>query len=87
MLVKTSVIALLTTVGAQLVEPYDFTRCVQVVLREFAPETLVLPGPGNSLGGVCGQILALEGWSGITSRTQLEERRQQGRSPILSMDD
>jgi malonyl CoA-acyl carrier protein transacylase len=70
------------TTGTQIVEPYDFRATVRSILREFAPRELVLPGPGNSLGGICGQILALEGWAGI--RTKLEfERVQSGSEPLV----
>ncbi len=70
------------TLGAQVTEPYDFTASVRVVLREFAPERIVLPGPGNSLGGVCGQILAGEGWRGVHSKADFDAV-QKSDEPIL----
>jgi [acyl-carrier-protein] S-malonyltransferase len=70
------------TLGAQVTEPYDFTRSVRVLLREQAPDELVLPGPGNSLGGVCGQILVAERWRGVGSREQFEAV-QSGSEPIV----
>jgi len=70
------------TLGTQVVTPYDFTRSVRVALREHAPDHLVCPGPGNTLGGVCGQILIAEGWRGIHSRVDFD-RVQAGDSPIL----
>jgi malonyl CoA-acyl carrier protein transacylase len=70
------------TLGAQIVTPYDFTRSVRVALREHAPEHLVCPGPGNTLGGVCGQILIAEGWRGIRSREDFD-RVQSSEQPIL----
>jgi malonyl CoA-acyl carrier protein transacylase len=70
------------TFGAQVVEPYDFSASVRVVLREHAPDQLVLPGPGNTLGGICGQILASEGWRGIASKADFE-REQSGERPIV----
>ena len=60
------------TTGHQITRPFHFTRSVRVVLRELAPERLVLPGPGNTLGGICGQILVQEGWRGIRSRADFE---------------
>ncbi len=60
------------TLGEQVCEPYDFSRSVRVLLREFAPEQLVLPGPGNTLGGVAGQILVQEGWRGLHSKSDFE---------------
>ena len=70
------------TLGAQVVTPYDFTLSVRVALREHAPDELVLPGPGNSLGGVCGQILAAEGWRGVRSRADFDVL-QAGEGAIL----
>jgi len=70
------------TLGAQVDTPYDFTRSLRVALREYAPERLVLPGPGNTLGGVCGQVLAAEGWRGIRSKADFE-RVQAGDSPLV----
>jgi malonyl CoA-acyl carrier protein transacylase len=60
------------TLREQVTTPYDFTQSVVVALREYAPEVLVLPGPGNTLGGVCGQILVAEGWRKIRSRADFD---------------
>jgi malonyl CoA-acyl carrier protein transacylase len=70
------------TLGAQVTTRYDFTLSVRVALREHAPDQLVCPGPGNTLGGVCGQILAAEGWRGIRSREDFD-RVQAGDRPML----
>jgi hypothetical protein len=70
------------TFGAQITEPFDFTTSVRVVLREHAPARLVCPGPGNTLGGVCGQILVEEGWRGIGNREDFD-RVQQSDDPIV----
>jgi len=70
------------TFGEQVVTPYDFTLSVRVALREFAPDRLVCPGPGNTLGGVCGQILIAEGWRGIHSREGFD-RVQASDAPML----
>jgi acyl transferase domain-containing protein len=60
------------TLGPQITTPFLFAKSVQVALREYAPDKLALPGPGNSLGGACGQVLVRERWNGITSRTEFE---------------
>jgi malonyl CoA-acyl carrier protein transacylase len=70
------------TLGPQVSTPFDFTASVRVALREHAPDRLVCPGPGNSLGGVCGQIVVEEGWRGIRSREDFG-RVQQSEEPIL----
>ncbi len=73
------------TLGEQLTAPFDFASSVNVVLREHAPELLVLPGPGNSLGGVCGQLVVAEGYRGIRSRSDFEAAQASDRPVILSM--
>mgnify|MGYP001172364309 CR=1 FL=1 len=70
------------TLGAQVVEPYDFTLSVRVALREYAPELIVLPGPGNTLGGICGQILCAEGWRGLRAKPDFEAL-QRGETPLV----
>jgi len=70
------------TLGHQVDHTYDFTASLRVVLLEHAPDRVVLPGPGNSLGGVCAQVLVATGWRGIASRADFE-RVQDGDSPVL----
>ena len=70
------------TLGHQIDHPFDFTAGLRVVLHEHAPERIVLPGPGNTLGGVCGQVLVATGWRGIASRADFE-RVQSGETPVL----
>jgi acyl transferase domain-containing protein len=70
------------TLGAQIDTPYDFTASVRVALREYAPDRLVLPGPGNTLGGVCGQILVELAWRGLASRADFEAL-QAGPEPVV----
>jgi acyl transferase domain-containing protein len=70
------------TLGAQVDTPYDFTASVRVALRELAPSKLVLPGPGNTLGGVCAQILIQERWRGLASKADFEAC-QTGAEPLI----
>lgn len=71
------------TLGAQVVEPYDFTLSVRVALREYAPARIVLPGPGNTLGGICGQIAAAEGWRGVRCKSDFDAL-QRSEEPLVS---
>jgi [acyl-carrier-protein] S-malonyltransferase len=73
------------TLGAQVVEPYDFTLSVRVALREYAPDRIVLPGPGNTLGGVCGQIAAAEGWRGVRSKADFDALQRSEAPLVVSM--
>jgi len=70
------------TLGAQVTTTYDFALSIRVALREYAPDHLVCPGPGNSLGGVCGQVVVREGWRGVKSKEDFQ-RVQDSDSPIL----
>jgi len=48
--------------GHQILQPYDFTVAMNVALREFAPDRVVLLGPGETLGGAIGQVLIGLDW-------------------------
>jgi acyl transferase domain-containing protein len=69
------------TLGHQVVEPFDFTAAVSVALREFAPDALVLLGPGSSLGGSIGQILIQQRWKDIKSKLEFSQRQE--KDPFL----
>ena len=71
------------TLGAQMTTPYDFALSVRVALREFAPDALVLLGPGAGLGGTLGQILAIEGWSGVRTKDDFKIRQESPRPMVL----
>lgn len=69
------------TLGHQVVAPYDFTQAITVAMKEFAPEALILLGPGSSLGGSIGQTLVQLDWQGMKSKSDFADR--QGRDPLL----
>ena len=70
------------TLRHQVLETYDFTKSIEVALKEFIPDQLVLLGPGNSLGGVIGQCLVETRWKGIQHKEAFQEL-QKGSDPIL----
>ena len=63
------------TLGHQVVEPFDFSAAVTVGLKEFAPDCLILLGPGSSLGGSLGQILIANDWQGLNSKSAFSVRQ------------
>ncbi len=65
----------------QILEPYDFAHAVQVAVREFAPDHIVLLGPGDALGGAIAQALIGIGWLGMTSKADFAAR--QAADPFL----
>jgi [acyl-carrier-protein] S-malonyltransferase len=74
------------TLGAQVTTPYDFTATVRVAMREHAPDRLVLPGPGNTLGGVVGQVLCEERWQGLRSKADFLAAQGSPHPLVNSMD-
>ncbi len=67
--------------GHQILAPYDFALSVQVAVKEFAPDVLILPGPGDTLGGAIAQSLIGIGWQGMSGKTAFTAR--QASDPIL----
>lgn len=73
------------TLGEHLVTLYRFAASARVALREYAPEVIVLPGPGNTMGGVMGQLVVTEGYRGLRTKADFEAA-QAGAAPlVLSM--
>ena len=72
------------TLKHQVLEPYDFSSSIQVALKEFAPDHLVLLGPGNSLGGAIGQIMIDCQWRGVRNKDEFS-RLQKSTPFLLSM--
>lgn len=72
------------TLGAQLNRTYDFTRAVQVAAAEFAPDKIIVLGPGTTMGAPTAQSLIASGWRGLSGKADFQER--QASDPlILSM--
>jgi [acyl-carrier-protein] S-malonyltransferase len=69
------------TLGHQVFAAYDFTATVTVALKEFAPDHLVLLGPGGSLGGAIGQTMILNKWNNMESKADFQT--QQKAAPFL----
>jgi hypothetical protein len=57
------------TLGAQVVETYDFTAAMRVAIREFAPDRIIILGPGETLGSAVAQSLIAARWRGLDSKT------------------
>jgi malonyl CoA-acyl carrier protein transacylase len=69
------------TFAHQILAPYDFALSVQVAVKEYAPDVLILPGPGDTLGGAIAQALIGISWQGIASKDDFAAR--QAADPIL----
>lgn len=64
------------TLTHQVTKTYDFWTALTVSLKEFAPDRLILLGPGATSGGAVGQILVNEGWFGMRSKADFTSRQQ-----------
>jgi acyl transferase domain-containing protein len=65
----------------QILETYHFTRALQVAVREFAPDRIILLGPGDTLGGAIAQALIAIQWRGLRSKRDFQE--MQAAEPFL----
>lgn len=73
------------TLGAQILEPFDFARAIATALGELGPDVLVLPGPGDSLGGALAQILIAQRWRGLRDRADFVAMQESDRPVVLAM--
>jgi [acyl-carrier-protein] S-malonyltransferase len=69
------------TLGHQVVAPFDFQAAVRSSLREFAPDNIIVLGPGQTLGGAIAQCLIAESWFGIRCKQDFIDR--QAEQPFL----
>ncbi|MFT4993873.1 MAG: [acyl-carrier-protein] S-malonyltransferase [Paraglaciecola sp.] len=56
------------TLGRQVTQPYNFSKAIEVALKEFAPDKLIILGPGATLGGAVGQCLVAQQWFDMNSK-------------------
>ena len=69
------------TLGAQVVETYQFRIMIQHAISLLAPERIILLGPGSNLGGAIAQSVIDVGWYGIHSKNDFLHRQES--DPIL----
>ena len=69
------------TLGVQLTEPYQLTRCIRAALRSFGPDAVLLPGPGSNLGSAVAQTMISERWQGLTCQDDFIARQKH--DPLL----
>ena len=69
------------TLKNQVIETYDFNSAINVAIKEFSPDKLILLGPGNTLGGPIAQILIQNSWLDINSKKAFTNK--QNNDPYL----
>jgi [acyl-carrier-protein] S-malonyltransferase len=73
------------TFVTQILETYDFTRAVQVAVKEYAPDRIILLGPGDTLGGAIAQALIAIRWQGMGSKQDFQAVQASDSPLLLSM--
>ena len=73
------------TLGAQVTDTYDFSLCIRAALGDFAPEAIVLPGPGDTLGGPIAQTMIELGWRGLRDKQDFLEAQSSDTPVLFSM--
>jgi [acyl-carrier-protein] S-malonyltransferase len=69
------------TLGAQLNRTYDLTRAVQIAAAEFAPDKIIVLGPGTTLGAPVAQSLIASRWRGLSGKADFQTRQRE--NPML----
>ncbi len=69
------------TLGTQVEDTYDFSRAMEVAIKEFAPDNIIVLGPGATLGGAIGQCMIKQNYLGMTSKQDFVERQKH--DPVL----
>lgn len=69
------------TLGAQITSCYNFAKSIEVAIKEFAADQLILTGPGSSLGPPAAQELIRHSWFGLTSKQDF--KALQDKAPVL----
>lgn len=64
------------TLGHQICACYDFTTAVRVGVREYAPDMVIVLGPGTTLGGATAQSLIAAHWQGWRSRGDFQKMQE-----------
>lgn len=65
------------TLQTQVVEPYQFSKAVEVAIKEFSPDKLIILGPGATLGGAVAQTLIANHWQDLTNKQAFIERQKE----------
>ena len=73
------------TLGPQIVEPFDFDLAISTAVGELGPDAIILPGPGDNLGGAIAQILIARLCRGLRDRRDFTEAQAGPRPLLLSM--
>jgi len=72
------------TLDHQIIKPYNFSSSIEVALKEFCPDNIILLGPGNTLGGPVAQVLIDHNWNDLKTKSEFVQNQE--KNPfVLSM--
>ena len=57
------------TLGTQVTDTYNFSKAIEVAIKEYAPDKLIILGPGATLGGAVAQCLIKHNWLGLHKKS------------------
>ena len=72
------------TFGHQVTTTYNYSCAIEVAIKEFAPDILIILGPGSTLGAPTAQTLLKHTWLGMKTKEDFKQR-QNDNPFILSM--
>lgn len=73
------------TLDRQVQGHYHFSLALEVALKEFVPDHLILLGPGSGLGGAIAQTLIQLKWQGLASKHDFMRQQTSHQPLVLSM--
>ena len=65
------------TLTHQVTKTYEFTSMIRTALRNFAPDTLICLGPGNSIGSAIVQVCIQEKWWDLESKADFVQLQKE----------
>ena len=72
------------TLDHQIIKPYNFSSSIEVALKEFCPDNIILLGPGNTLGGPVAQVLIDYNWNDLKTKSEFLQNQEENPF-VLSM--
>ena len=72
------------TLDHQIIKPYNFSSSIEVALKEFCPDNIILLGPGNTLGGPVAQVLIDHNWNDLKTKSEFLQNQEENPF-VLSM--
>lgn len=73
------------TLDRQVQGHYHFSLALEVALKEYVPDHLILLGPGSGLGGAVAQTLIRINWRGLASKHDFMQQQASSQPLVLSM--